>query len=151
LALPLRQWAGEAALSISRIMSAMKTSIHFRFGLYVLLMTACFAGTVIWLYLHISRFPPIFYLLFPPARRILGPSYKDWHESDREISDRTLVWGFLGFLVVFWVGVLYVAFHLNPVHQAAKYIIWTAAGVLWLVCIYPGYRWWRVQKKEADA
>jgi hypothetical protein len=128
----------------------MKTSIHFRFGLYVFLMTAIFVGTVFWLYRDI-RFPPVFLLLFPSVRRILGPSYKDWHESDREISDRALVWGFFGFLVLFWVGALYIAFHISPVHQAPKYIIWMAAGVLWMLWTYPGYRWWRVQKKEADA
>jgi hypothetical protein len=128
----------------------MKASIHFRFGLYVFLMTAIFVGAVFWLYRDI-RFPPIFYLLFPSVRKILGPSYKDWHESDREISDRALVWGFLGFLVIFWVGALYVAFHLNPTQQSPKYIIWMVASVLWVVCIYQGYRWWKVQKKEADA
>ena len=128
----------------------MKTSVDFRFGMYVLLTTAIFVGTAFWL-CHDIRFPPVFYLLFPSAKKILGPSYKEWHESDRQISDRALVWGFFGALVVFWVIALYIGFHLDPTHRSPKYIIWTVGGVLWMLGVYPGYRWWRVQKKQAAA
>lgn len=128
----------------------MKTSVNLRFGLYVFLMTTIFVVTVYSLCRDI-RFPPIFYILFPSVRKILGPNYKEWHESDRDISDRALVWSFFGFLVVFWIAALYIGFHIDPAHQSPRYIIWTVVGILWMVCIYPGYRWWRVQKKEANA
>jgi len=126
----------------------MKSSIHLRFALYVLLVTAgCASLAFSW---H-SRFPWIpFILWMPAASKLIGKKRGSFFDFDRPISDRALVLGFLAFLVVFWVGGLYVAFHLNPAHPPIR-LMWAALAVMWLVFLYPGYRWWRAKRIEVDA
>jgi hypothetical protein len=45
---------------------------------------------------------------------------------------------------------LYVAFHLNPAHLPIR-LMWAALAVMWLVFLYPGYRWWRAKRIEVEA
>lgn len=126
----------------------MKSSIHIRFALYVLLVTAGWASLALaW---H-SRLPWIpFVLWMPLASKLIGKEKGSFFDFDRPVSDGALVLGVLASLIVFWVGGLYLAFHLNPEHPPIQ-LMWTALAVMWLVFLYPGYRWWRAEKKEVDA
>jgi hypothetical protein len=126
----------------------MKSSIHIRFALYVLLVTAgCASLALSWR----SRFPWIpFVLWMPLASKLIGKKRGSFFDFDHPISDRALVLGFLAFLVMFWVGGLYVAFHLNPAHPPIR-LMWAALAVMWLVFLYPGYRWWRAKRIGVDA
>ena len=127
----------------------MKMNANVRFGLYVLWVTVSFATLAVSFF---TEFPPfIFLLLFPSIKRILGPDYKGWYESDREVSNRALIIGFLICLVAVWVGGITLAHYISPQRQTPKYIIWAAAAVLWAAYVLPGYRWWRAQKAEVSA
>ena len=98
-----------------------------------------------------SGFPWIVFVLWmPSASKLIGKERGYFFDLDRPIGDRTLVVGFLAFLVVFWVGGLYFAFHFNPAHPPIR-LMWVALAVMWLVFLYPGYRWWRAKRKEVDA
>ena len=126
----------------------MKSNIHIRFALYVLWVTAGCASLVLsW---H-SGFPWIVFVLWmPSASKLIGKERGYFFDFDSPVSDRALVLGFLAFLVVFWVGGLYFAFHFNPAHPPIR-LMWAALAVMWLVFLYPGYRWWRAKRREVDA
>ncbi len=125
----------------------MKTNINFRFALYVLMVTAGFAGLALsWT----SNFPPLvgmlLYMLAPYARNLLGQDQGFFFKSNREASNRELIFGFLAFFVLFWVVGLYLGFHISSVHQVMHFM-WSVVAILWIVFLYPGYRWWRAQTK----
>jgi hypothetical protein len=126
----------------------MKSNIHIRFALYVLWVTAGCASLVLsW---H-SGFPWIVFVLWmPSASKLIGKERGYFFDFDSPVSDRALVLGFLAFLVVFWVGGLYFAIHFNPAHPPIR-LMWAALAVMWLVFLYPGYRWWRAKRREVDA
>jgi hypothetical protein len=127
----------------------MKTSIHFRFAAYVLWVTAAFASLVLCWYSERLWFL-FFVMMMPSATKLLGKECGAFFQRDREVSDRALFWGFLAFLAAFWVGAIAIAHYLSP-GRRPTYLIWGAAVVLWLVFLYPGYRWWREQRCRVDA
>jgi hypothetical protein len=127
----------------------MKMNPNFRFGKYVLWLTALCLCIVLCFYYDFQLF--VLLLLFPSMKDLLGPDYKGWYESDREISNRTLIIGIMVCLVVLWVGGIILAHYISPQYHTPKYLAWVAGGVLWLVHVQPGYRWWRAQKRKADA
>ena len=95
----------------------MKARIHIRFAAYVLWVTSIFAALILsW---H-SEFPwmIVFILWMPSGLKLIGNSSGRFFESTREVSDRALVWGFIGVLVISWAGVLYVGYphfsHMAP-------------------------------------
>lgn len=95
--------------------------------------------------------PLILLILAPSLRKILGPSFEDWHKTDREVSGRALFVGFLIFFVIFWVGGITVAHYISPEHQPPKFVVWPIAGVLWLASVVPACLWWRTQKGTLNA
>jgi hypothetical protein len=126
-------------------------SIHFRFASYVLAVTAMMLGIVI--FWHFSNaLIPLFMFLVPQAREsLLGPSFKGWHERDRDVSNRTLVIGFFVCLILIWVGGITVAHYFSPERHAPKCLLWIIPAAGWLLLIYPAYQWWRVQKIEPQS
>lgn len=131
----------------------MKTSIHFRFGLYVFCATIALAG-LIYFSNHDTKdnkFLIPFFILLPYARQILGPSYQGWHESDREVSNRALVIGFVICLVAVWGGGLALAYYISLTQHGPNFLIWALVAIVWALLVYPAYQWWRAQKNEATA
>ena len=123
-------------------------NIHVRFALYALLITAGFA-TLGASWNSVSPWFFVSLMCMFSALKLFGKERSSFLESGREVSDRALFWGFLGFLVVFWVGGFYVAFHLNPAHPPMG-LLWTFLGLAWLAWLYRGYRWWRAPRREVD-
>lgn len=125
----------------------MKTNIDLRFALYVLWVTAGVAIPVVWWY-----FPDVpwilLLILMPSPAKLIGKENRALLEPDHPVSNRALVWGFLGFLAIFWIGALLLAHYISPQHHPA-YLIWGALGVIWFAFLYPGYRWWTQQKGRA--
>lgn len=131
----------------------MRTSIHFRFGLYVLYVTTAFAG-VVYFWNHDTndaRSLVFFVILLPSARKLLGPPFGSWHESDREMSNRTLVIGFVICLVAIWGGGLALAHYISQTNHVLKYLMWAVVAIVWALSVYPAYQWWRAQENEAIA
>lgn len=134
----------------------MNKSIHFRFASYVFAVTAIMLGFVISCFWDFSNpYFLFFMMLLPYARKLLGPSFKGWHERDCEVSNRSLVIGFFICLALVWGGGIAIAHSFSPRGQAPKYLLWIMISVLWLVSwllsIYPAYQWWRVQKIETQS
>lgn len=122
----------------------MKMNIHIRFALYALYLATMLASLP---FLWHRDLPPILFI-------VLGPQvFKLIRTEDgnpREVSGRALIWGFLAFLVIFWVGGLYIAFHFDPSRHPMRWI-WAVLGMLWLASLYHGYRWWRGERSKAAA
>lgn len=131
----------------------MKTSVHFRFELYVLCASVALAALVYFSghNTNEARFLAPVFILFLHARKILGPSYEGWHESDREVSNRALVIGFIICLVAVWGGGLALAYYIPVPYRAPKYFIWAMVALVWVLFVFPVYQWWRTQKPKATA
>jgi hypothetical protein len=118
----------------------MKMSIHLRFAAYALCLTVGFS-TLLWAW--DSPLPAMLLLeLIPLALKLIGK--KAFFEFHREVSDRELICGFFIFLLLAWAGCLYVAFHISPGWHPMRLLL-AGLVVVWLLCVYPGYRWWRAQ------
>ena len=128
----------------------MKMSVHFRFGWYVFCTTVTLAG-VVYFWNRDPRLLVPFYVFFPYLRKVLGPGYKGWHESNREVSNLALVIGFIICLAVVWVGGLTIAHYISPMNHPPKYIVWLGVALIWGLLVYPAYQWWRAQKTEPTA
>lgn len=127
----------------------MNKSIHFRFASYVLAVTAMVLGMFIF-WRFSNALIAAFMMLIPQAREsLLGPSFKGWHERDREVSNRALVIGFFICLILVWVGGITVAHYFSPERHAPKYLLWIIPAVVWLLLIYPAYQWLRAQSTDA--
>jgi hypothetical protein len=126
----------------------MKMNIHIRFALYVFAVTVGVAS------LGMSWYSPFPFILFvwwiPSLKPLVSEESGDSMNSQRDLTGAGLVWRFLGCLVVFWIGALYFAFHFNPSHPPMG-LVWTGLGLMWSVFIFRGYRWWKCQKRIADA
>jgi hypothetical protein len=122
----------------------MKTNVHLRFALYVLLVTALCAGFISIGYTSLPLLPVL--CMWGPtlAQKLIGKDQSFLFESNHPVSDRALIFGFLIFLVVFWVGMIILAHHISPGQHLMR-LAWAAMGIVWLVFLYPGYRWWRAQ------
>ena len=128
---------------------AMKMNVHLRFAAYVFLVTAGFASLILPWYTDANGpWGFVALMCIPSARKLIGEDRGFFFNPQRPVSDRALFFGFLGFLVVFWVGALFIAFHLNPQNHPMRVIL-PAIGLMWLAFLYPGYRQWRIQKREA--
>jgi hypothetical protein len=120
----------------------MKTSIHVQFTLYVLLVTAAFAGLILsWF----TTCGPLLIIL-PVAAAVLGRDRASRSGFQRPVNARALFFGFLAFMAIFWASSLLIAHLISPEHYSGR-LAWMALGVIWLLCLYPGYRWWRVRKR----
>ena len=129
----------------------MKTSVDIRFGLFTLWMTGLCVSAAVSFFYDVPVLFMFFCLLFPWIRNLLGPDYKGWYERDREVSNRTLIIGFSVCLAAVWIGGIALAHYISPQRHTPKYVIWTAAALLWMVYVLPAYRWWRAQKGKVDA
>jgi hypothetical protein len=122
----------------------VKANANFRFAIYSLLVTVAFAGLA---FFPSSEMPaPLLLLLL--SGFALSKNKSASSGPQRSISDRALVLGFLGFLVVSWVGTLTVAHFLAP-GQRLEHLLWIFYAAAWACGIYEGYRWWRWQKIDA--
>src|SRR6267378_1594645 len=105
----------------------MKTSIHVQLVLYVLLVTAAFAG------LMLSWFTvsgPLLIML-PVAAIVLGRDRASRSGFHRPVNARALVFGFLAFIAIFWVSSLLIAHLLSPEQHSGRWA-WMALVAIWL-------------------
>lgn len=122
----------------------MKTSIHVQFILYILLVTAAFAGLVLsWFTICGSLL-----IILPVSAIVLGKHRATPSGFHRPVNARALIFGFLTFTAICWASSLLIAHIVSPEHNSGR-LAWLALGVIWLLCLYPGYHWWRVRKRAA--
>jgi hypothetical protein len=123
----------------------MKTSVHSRFAAYAVLVTAAFAGLA---FFPSSKIPGALLFLSGFA---LGQSKRAFVGPQPSISGRALIWGFLGFLIVVWIGALVFAHRISPGHWPV-HLLWIGGSLAYLCALYAGFRWLRVEKRvEVDA
>jgi hypothetical protein len=119
----------------------MKTSVHSRFAAYAILVTAAFAGLA---FFPSSKIPGALLFLSGFA---LGQNKRSFAGPQWSISDRALIWGFLGFLLVVWMGGLVFAHHISPGHWPVS-LLWIGGTLAYLCVLYAGFRWLRVEKRQ---
>jgi hypothetical protein len=127
---------------------AMKMNIHVRLALYALYVTTMFGSLP---FLWRLNVPLILFIYWTPeVIKLIRTEDGNPFETVREVNGRALILGFLAFLVIFWVGGLYIAFHFDPSRHPMRLIL-GVLGLLWLASLYPGYRWWRGERSKAAA